>query len=265
VTADTRKHRSVSQLKQYKRCGYSYKLARLDHEWQRPAAWLPQGEAVHEVIEKWEKSGRTMSLEEAQDLFREAYRRHVHKYTEVTPNFEFWFRSGPYDGERDLERRYHIGLEQVAKYITWCQKHPEERIWVAPDGTPGIELPFEVDLDGVPVRGYIDLVLCGEREGEVIPRDVKTGRLPEDELQLAVYGVALSEEYGVEVRSGDFWMGKSGLATYPYDLTGWSRDLIAGLFRELDEDIKAERFEPDPEPQKCAFCDVNSSCPFAMG
>src|SRR5690606_29952771 len=65
-------YRSVSQLKQYQKCGYSYYLARIEREWERPAAWLPQGLAVHEAAEEYEKSGRTMSLDKMQDVFQES-------------------------------------------------------------------------------------------------------------------------------------------------------------------------------------------------
>src|SRR5262249_30789572 len=54
--------------------GHSYYLARVKKAWQKPAAWLPQGSAVYEAAEAWERSGRTMSVEQAQDVFRESYR-----------------------------------------------------------------------------------------------------------------------------------------------------------------------------------------------
>jgi putative RecB family exonuclease len=65
-----------------------------------------------------------MSPEDAQDAFREAYRDEVAKYTAITPNFEWWFKSRPYDGERDIERRHGIGLEQVKKMLRWYAGHP---------------------------------------------------------------------------------------------------------------------------------------------
>ncbi|ANU79405.1 Cas4 exonuclease [Mycobacterium phage BuzzBuzz] len=269
---DTRKHRSVSQLKQYERCPYSYKLARVDKVWQRPAAWLPQGSAVHTVLEEYrrrELDGDPMSLEEAQEMFKEEYAKEVSQYTDVTPNFDWWFRSGRYDGASDLERRWHIGLEQIEKFFAWTEGHPEEVIWIAPDGTPGIELGFDIDLDGVLVRGYIDAVLR-DSDGNVIVRDYKTGNTPGDDFQLGVYSVALAETYGIEPpQIGDYYMagkkGVKGKPTYPYDLGDWPRERVAEKFRELEENIAAERFDPDPDPDKCAFCDVSYHCPFAMG
>lgn len=253
-------HRSVSQYNQYEKCPLAYKLERIDKVWSRPAAWLPQGSAVHEAAEMWERSGRSMTLEEAQDVFRESYEREVSKYTENTPNFDYWFASGPYKGEADIERRYGIGLGQVEKYIDWYTAHPDEVIWVSPDGTPGIELGFDIDLDGVLVRGFIDAVI--EHEGKVIVRDNKTGNSPGDDFQLGVYSVALAETYDIEPpMEGDYWMGRSGKPTIPYKIGEWTRERVTEAFHELEENIQAERFDPKPEPSKCNFCSVALSCP----
>ena len=278
---DKRPRRSVSQLKQYERCPYSYKLARIDKVWQRPAAWLPQGSAVHTVAEHYEKrklDGNPMTLEEAQELFREEYVKEVSQYTHITPNFQFWSRSGPYGGQEDIERRYHVGLEQVERLMGWYENHPDEVIWIAPDGTPGIELSFEMDLDGIVIRGFIDAVLdlgfeleceAGYFRPQVKVRDYKTGLDPGDDFQLGVYGVALEEMYDVGAFEGDYWMagkkGKKAVATDPYCLAEWTREKVSAKFQELERKIDAEMFEPDPDSKKCMFCDVSAACAFAVG
>lgn len=265
-----RRYLSVSQLKQYERCPYSYKLARLDKAWQRPAAWLPQGTAVHAAIEAWERSGRSMSLEAAQDVFREEFRKEVNDYCAITPNFEWWSKSGPYDGKKDIERRHGIGLEQVGKYLTWAEGTAlVDAIWITPDGRPAIELGFDMDLDGVLVRGYIDAIVVQynpdtDRE-ELVVRDHKTGNNPGDDFQLGVYSVAIEDKYGVKPEKGDYWMGRSGKPTYPFDLREWTRESVGAKFRELEENVRAKRFDPDPEPDKCKFCDVSYACEFALG
>lgn len=257
-------HRSVSQCNSYERCPYAFKLARIDKVWQRPAAWLAQGSAVHEAAEAYERSGRTMTLEQAQDVFRESYATHIEAACEVTPNFEVWFKSGPYGGEVDIERRYQIGLDQVQKYLDWYEAHPDEVIWVSPDGTPGIELGFDIDLDGVQVRGFIDAVI-DQGEYGVRVRDNKTGNTPGDDFQLGVYAVALAEQYGIKKPMfGDYWMGKPGKPTHVYVLEDWDRAAVSKKFRELQDNIEAGRFDPDPEPSKCRFCDVSWACDFAV-
>lgn len=269
-SADSRRYRSVSQLKQYERCPHSWYLARILKAWKRPAAWLPQGSAVHEAAEAWERSGRTMTLDEAQDAFRDSYVKNVDEYCEITPNFEWWFASGRYRGAEDLVRRYKIGLEQVEKYLAWYAGHPHEVIWIAPDGTPGIEIGFDIELDGIPIRGFIDAVIVHQVEpmmcGEIVVRDNKTGNNPGDDFQLGVYGVALAEQFGIEPPEfGDYWMGRTGKPTYPYPISQWTRERVADKFWELEENIQAERFEPLPEPSKCNFCEVSYSCEYAAG
>lgn len=265
-----KQHRSVSQLKTYERCPYAYKLSRIDKVWSRPAAWLAQGSAVHEAAEAYERSGRQLTVEETQDVFRESYAKHIAEACEITPNFEYWFKSGPYAGEADIERRYTIGLDQVVKYIDWYESHPEEVIWVAHDGTPGIEIGFDIDLDGVLVRGFIDAVIqrpCPVNPDavEIIVRDNKTGNSPGDDFQLGVYGVALAKEYGIDPpHMGDYWMGRSGKPTYPFRISEWTESRVASMFHELEDNIQAGRFDPDPDPKKCNFCDVSASCDYAV-
>jgi putative RecB family exonuclease len=201
-----------------------------------------------------------MTLEAAQDVFRDSYAKHIGEACEVTPHFESWFASGPYAGELDIERRYHIGLEQVGKYIDWYQSHPEEVIWISEDGTPGIEIGFDIELDGVPVRGFIDAVI-DQGEYGIWVRDNKTGNKPGDDFQLGVYAVALAEQYGIEKPMfGDYWMGRTGKPTAVYPLDEWDREAVTAKFRWLEEQIEAGNFPAYPEPSKCRFCDVSASC-----
>ncbi len=262
--------RSVSQINQYTRCPLAYKLSRIDKVWSRPAAWLPQGTAFHAVAEAFEKSRSRelmMTLQEAKDLFAEEYSKGVNELADLTPNTDWWFWSGPYNGERDIERRFQIGLEQVEKFFAW-RKSPGQEIWVAPDGKPAIELEFAIELDGILVRGFIDAVVV-DSDGNLRVRDYKTGNSPGDDFQLGVYSVAIEVLYGVKPPLGDYFMvGKRGAKpsiSGPYDLSAWTREAVSARFREVEEQIQAGNFEPLPEPSKCGFCDVNYSCPVFAG
>ena len=258
--------RSVSQANQYTRCPQAYKLARIDKVWARPAAWLPQGSAVHTVLEHVElaeAAGTPMSLEEAQEMFKEEYQKEIARYTEDTPNFDWWFWSGPYNGERDIARRWEIGLEQVEKFFSF-KADKGQTIWTTPDGRPAIELDFKVELDGILVRGFIDAVVVVD--GELRVRDYKTGNSPGDDFQLGMYALAISMIYDIEApKTGDYYMagkkGKPGKVTDPYCLTEWTRDAITERFHEVEAGIAAGKFDPLPEADKCTFCDVNRSCP----
>jgi putative RecB family exonuclease len=268
--------RSVSQLNQYKRCPYSYYLARIKKAWQRPAAWLPQGTAVHETAEWWERGGRKATVEEMLAYFNAAYDADVNRYLKITPNTSFWSASGQYHGARDIQRRFEKGREQVVAYHRYyTETAPKDAIWIAPDGTPGIELGFDFDLDGVRIRGFIDAMISrplsipqhtdeGVITHEIIVRDNKTGNNPGDDFQLAVYGIAITDSYGVEVPLGDYWMGRSGKPTAPFDLTKWPRSRVAESFAELEAQLDKGDFPPLPETDRCHFCDVSAACEYRV-
>lgn len=250
-------YRSVSQVNELDRCGEAFRLARIVRAWKKPAAWLPQGTAVHHAAEMWEKSARTMSLAEAQEAFKQSYADEVASYAAITPNFDYWERSGPYGGRVDIERRWGIGLAQVESYLNYYAERPDNKPDVF-DGVQAVELEFDVMFGDVPVRGLIDKVTDQE------PEDLKTGKKPGSDFQLATYAGALNVNYGIPFKTGRYWMAQQGKPTRDYDLSGWSVQRLADVYGEADEQIKAENFVPKPDPETCQFCSVRSSCSFAM-
>ncbi|GGM45193.1 hypothetical protein GCM10012275_15320 [Longimycelium tulufanense] len=205
-----------------------------------------------------------MSLDEAHEVYRESYTKHTNRLCEETPRWDYWFSSGPYHGEADIERRHRLGLEQVTRYVHYYTvTAPQEVVWTTPAGDPAIELGFEINLDGVPVRGYLDQVTTCPARPTPWPRDLKTGNLPGDAFQLAVYAIALLLNYGISVTIGDYWMGRSGKPTLPYALTEWTVERVTEEFHQMDAAVRAGRFEPKPEPAKCRFCPVQASCAYA--
>lgn len=264
--------RSYSQLGSYDRCPYMYYLERIEKVWQKPAAWLPMGTAVHEAAEKWELSRRTMGLEEAQQIFKDAYLRETNRYLEDTPNAAYWFRSGPYKGPEDIVRRYGIGLEHVERYIAWYEKHPDQKPidYVDLEGNTkiGVEFPFTLNIGGVPVRGFIDWIGYNDAGGLIV-RDNKTGRLPGGPDQLATYALAVEARWclpdiGQHVEEGDFFMTRTGKPTIPYQLTRVVKQQLSEDFATMDAGVKAGDFPAKPEASKCMFCSVRDSCKYRV-
>lgn len=258
------KPRSYSQLGSYDRCPYMYYLERVEKVWQRPAAWLPMGTAVHEAAEQWELSGRTMSLDEARNVFRIAYARECDRYLEETPNTRFWFASGPYRGAEDIIRRWHLGQEHVDRYIRWYETHPAEIPLGLGNGSIAVELPFTIDLEGVKVRGFIDWVGYNEK-GELIVRDNKTGRTPGGPDQLATYALAVAATLGAQVNTGDFFMTRTGKPTVPYQLTRVVKTELIEDFQKMDAEVKAGNFPAKPSAEICRFCSVSNACKYKIG
>lgn len=282
---------SVSQYKQMKPemggCPYQYWLQRRERVWQKPAAWLAHGTAFHTAAEEFERSERTLTLDQAQDAFRDSYTAGIAEACSETPNLSYWFSSGPYRGAADIERRFRLGLEQVAGYLEYVEANPGETIWITPAGEPAIELAFDIELGGIRVVGYIDRMIhvqvpipkpkskakaavaayeqaVSENPFIPIPDDLKTGANPGDAFQLAVYDAAVEQMFGVKSNYGRYWMAKRGGPTKLFDITKWTGDAVAAEFQWLDEEIRAERFDPKPEPDKCRRCPVASSCSFSL-
>lgn len=263
-------HRSVSQAEDMglagkEGCGYRYYLKRVAEPkvWKRPAAWLPQGTAFHEAVERFERSGGVMTPEDTVTAFTEAYSREIGALSADTPNHWVWFASGPYRGPQDIERRYGLGAEQIERYIAYKEAHPEERI-VTLNDQPAIELAYQVMFGKVEVRGYIDQVVA-IREGKPFPRDLKTGKTPGSDFQLATYAYALLLLHGVEVTVGDYWMAQKGGPTHPYDLTEWTLEHLIDIYGRVDEKIRNEEFEPNPKESLCRMCDVYNACEYRVG
>lgn len=252
-------HRSVSQHNSFVRCSWSYKLNRIDKVWQRPASWLSQGLGVHVAMEEWERSERTKSREELIEIYREEFIRSVNEQAEDTPNFDYWFGSGPYSGPVDLERRFGVGETQLLGLLDYCEQS-KDVIWETPDNDKAIELEFNVELGGVMVKGFIDQIV--ETPSGLIVRDIKTGSKPGDIFQLATYSEAIRIMHGVTINLGDYLMGKTGKPTKPIEITDEDRAGVHESFEWLEKEIQAGNFEPSPERNKCAMCSVQLSCDY---
>lgn len=252
--------RSWSQLSQYTRCPLSYRLARIDKVWERPDAWRPMGTAVHHAIEQYEKSERTLSVEEVLAEYRKVYRAEINAFLEVTPNAEYFHRSGPYNGLADIPRRWGVGEQHVLRYLSWAEKNTPA-IWTTSDGAWALELPFNVDIGGVAVRGFIDQVVA--EEGVLTPVDIKTGSSASDPMQLAVYRAALRQMVDGEVVSdyGRFLMTapKAGVREKEHYIVELETQL-PDMFSAMDNGVEAGNF-PAITGDHCNRCGVLSSCP----
>jgi len=249
--------RSPSQLNEYSRCPYSYYLSRRKKVWKRPAAWLAHGVAVHKAMEVWETSGRAMSTEQVLKVFRDEYTAQINEELKGTPNPRMWFSSGPYNGAKDIPRRYQVGQEHVRNLLSYYQQYPD-RVPDVIGEKLGVEYEFDIHFGSTRVVGFIDLIMDG------VPYDYKTGTTPGGDEQLATYAGVLKKSHDIEFSNGFYFMARAGKPTRPYDLTGWSLERLEDVYGELDQKIKAEEFPPTPSPDVCGRCPVSTSCEFAQ-
>lgn len=249
-------HRSISQLKTFRRCGESYRLRRTAKHLieEPPAAWTAVGTAFHTAYESYEISGRAFKLGE---LFAEEFDHLINEYQEREPDLKKWTRTpNVKTTERDIELRRDAGIKQAEVYQEHCEI-ADWKIWVTPDGEEAIELPIEVAFGSLIIKGAIDVVLKWP-DGTLTIRDIKTGRRETDSTQLGVYAYAVNQLWGRDIKHGEFWYTKDG-ANREVNLERYTEDYLHDQFTKLDAAIKSEIYLANPGEQ-CKMCDVRPWC-----
>ncbi|WP_327294442.1 RecB family exonuclease [Streptomyces sp. NBC_01197] len=252
--------RSVSQTEQYEKCAYRFYLQRVERVVPRPAAWSTQGTAFHSAAEAFEKSDRTATADEMVDLYSDFFSRKINGDLQKEPDLKRWLTAGPPAGE-DIEARYRLGRQQVREYVAWSTE-TQPKIWKTPEGKPGLELYFKVEIGGVQVRGYIDQ-LPEEPDSSVRVRDLKTGST-KSKFQIKTYKVAVEKVYGVQVNRGDWYLGKTGKLSpvKGVDLSEVTEEEVGARYAAMDAGVKAGNFPANPGFD-CRFCDVSHACSFS--
>lgn len=255
--------RSVSQCEQWFKCGWQFYLQRVERVTPRPAAWSFQGTAFHSAAEELEKSGRAKGEEEMVQLFSDQYSAMVNGAMHKEPDLNRWMTAGGKPAGKDIEDRYVLGQSQVRDYVRWSLENKPTITRVQNDKGEvklGLELYFKVELGGVVVRGYIDQLLDEEDDTDRV-RDLKTGST-KSHFQLETYKVAVEKMFGRTVNRGDWYFGKEGRLSRPVDLSEVTEEQVAARYVEMDQGVKAGRFEAKPGFH-CRFCDVSHACRFS--
>lgn len=252
------RHRSVSQLTSFTRCGEAYRLERVAKAPQRPAAWFHHGTAVHHAIEQYELSGRAITAAGVQHLAVTEYDRLIAEALNTEPDFSRWMTGGNKRGEKDVEDRRGVVASQAEAYVLFAEAHSEEWRILDLGGTPAVEVEFRVDFGGVEVLGYIDQIRQ-YRDGRIQPVDIKTGSRKQDSaFQLAIYAHAINANLGVLPITGSFWEAKHA-ADNEMLLTGWSKRLLDDMFVRFDEAERRALYVPNPG-DACRVCSVRDYC-----
>lgn len=258
----------------------AYRLHRIDGVTETPAWWNVGGTAFHECIREYEmmREGFQHGGDGARDpdWHAERFRHHLAEQTAATVlasgvNLSSWRVAR--GGKEDRDWWLDTAPAWVAAYVT-AARDRESVIQTIGD-VPSLELEFMwsprariAGLELPPVKGFIDQVHVFPKTGDVLIRDLKSGSsTPVDRLQLAVYRLALEDEFGIEAAHwwGDYWSARKGQATRAVDLSD-----RAAVYHEVTQRLAlmdaAERsgyYLPNPSSM-CSACGVRSACP-AMG
>lgn len=266
-------HLSVSQVETLSDCGMKYRLQRLDGIQEVPAWWNIGGTAFHATIEWWERqyfaTGTRPGTGQSLEYFREVFVAGI-KVTQQgalsVPSAQ-WRAGG--SGKEDGAWWAEQGPLMVTAYVAAHQGDGPRMVPII--GAPAIELPFELDANGIPVKGFIDQARYSYTPGDERPAfhlvDLKAGRnKPAGTFQLGVYGQALRRCYGVTGPiTGRYWLARKGEYTQPIDLDkAWPWEAIVYRVHMADRIRQAGLYQPR-ESSFCGSCSVNSECPTRTG
>lgn len=251
--------RSVSQLKSATRCGEDFRLSRLVKVPQRPAPWTALGVAFHEAFYEWELLERKIDV---CDYFQIQYDTYITQMKLEQPDLRYWMTPpNAKSVEKTIDSYRTRGLEKdVPTYRDRCLKAGWEVLSIG--GNPALELPFELDLDGVQIRGKIDSLKVFPQDDYVFVEDLKTGNVGDDEAdrrQLGVYALAAKEVYGVEVQAGRYWFTKVDRPSEWFDLSRYTREYLGSTFRRLDAMIDGGMLLASPGAA-CGLCSSKPWC-----
>ena len=175
------------------------------------------------------------------------------------------FRAGgrvskKYPNKEDASWWKAKGPEFIHNWYNFRMTNPHLDIWTSPDGTPAIELPVAAKIPGdVILKGYIDRVMVDTNTGKTIIIDLKTGQAPKSGLQLAIYRLAMLEQYGEAPEYGSYWMARTGVLDTIYELEDYSPKMVARWLRDAKKSIDLNIFIPNTN-NWCDYCEVKDMC-----
>lgn len=261
-------HRSYSQLDQVRRCGESYRLARIEKVPERPNMPAVFGKVFHTVSEELDRllhaergqiRGSDYFVQAVESLTNETLTSEVEKASSKYGPVDTWL----YYGKQTFDVWVADILPRtIRNYVEWRLSRTDLSLAEIPGFGLAIEVPFLVRFGEVAVRGYVDRVLVGHN-GVPFVFDLKSGRKPETIEQLAIYRIALGVQYGLDCRWGGYLYDIKGTPTFvgPYDLAAFPDDKLVQNFAKANGIIEAGLFTAKPQ-EFCFHCGVREHCEF---
>ena len=264
---------SWSSVSTYSGCGQKWLLTR---GFKIPqATWFATegGKAVHEITEAIDRAALEGESLQAQYQMAHGFgRKFLQRIAElelegieVKPSGrklkELGWTGGP--NKKDRDWWLHYGPEMIGQWIeqSLALRAKGWKIATMPDGQMGIEVGFDITIEGVRLVGYIDRVYLLP-DGSVLLLDLKTGAVSPD-LQLLTYAVGSDAHYGLSADWGDFWTPSSdspyGKLTQPIDVAQRPLQRLEKMYQQADRGIRAGVFLPSVSSM-CAGCTVKEAC-----
>ena len=155
------------------------------------------------------------------------------------------------------------GLDMVNNWVNFRNTQELLSMWVTPQGEPAIELAFNINLDGVMVKGALDRLMV-LNTGELVVLDIKSGKnMPSSDFQLGIYAVAMEEIFGERPKFGVYWDARKGAISELINLDKWTRDTVSEIVGMFDKARRAGIFIPNFD--HCKMCNFINDCKYKNG
>jgi RecB family exonuclease len=231
---------SYSKLKIYRQCPLRYRFTYLDRLPRRPRRLFRAAKRVHHALMTWlvyARDGKP-SLEAAMTAYDAAWGAEM-------------------AGDSSAGRDYQEGREILNAFHEFNKDLPCAPAY--------LEHKFEIPVGGHTVTGAIDRVELSERGYEVIDykldRELRGRREVEEDLQLAIYDLALRDGQGVAPEALSLYFVRHNTKL---TAAGRTREETARLRSWIVEtgDAIAAGTDWSPRPGDwCSGCDFRAYCP----
>jgi len=268
--AAEREHVSYSTITSLAQCGVAWLI---DHDAELgreiPAWWNVAGTAFHAYTAALESEIPGTPTQQAWAEFLEVAADDASRESGGVAPASFRAAKG------GLENREWWLVEGFAMLEAWTRHYlGSSQFRVASDaaGNRAIELPFELELDGVTLVGELDRVYWDNLNMRYWVPDLKTGGTrPDDALQLGIAAhawamLASSKPLGPEAKmAGGFYMARAGSHDLEVDdlRAAYPLDHLTYLAHAAMAQIKAGMFLPRVSTKGlgCGSCGHRSICP----
>lgn len=248
---------SYSSLSTYKTCGEQWRLGRVVGLPDLPGVYHAGGTGVHWSTEAddWRTLGSASGVVDFNENFDKAMDE---QEAETGTTRDQWKVAGRKPNVEDIAWWRRNGPSYVASWRRWMN-NLGWTIWVTPDGEPAIELGMDEPIGDVPSHGFIDRVLVTP-EGDLVVVDLKTGKPPKDQVQLATYAHYINSRYGVNCHHGGYWMARGGILTGKHDLTPLMHGRLEYEYSQVWRAVEQEIFPATPSGLCANWCPFNKYC-----
>ncbi len=157
------------------------------------------------------------------------------------------------------------GPVMVQRWVDWRARTPWD-VWVAPDGTLGIELALTLPINGQVVKMFIDRIFATAPNNQrPVILDLKSGKPPVGLLQLGQYKVAVETAWPtVKIAGGAWWHARTGEMSGVHSLSRFTAGLIGAYSKRVMMIRKAGAFLPNVG-SFCSKCDMGRYCAINNG